>query len=175
MKGGILGLILLAGSGLVQANMTLARQVLEQPEVVGQARLSVLFFKVYDATLYAPKGQYRADQAFSLSLRYLRDFEGVKIAERSIDEMRKQGYANEQKLSLWRREMTALFPDVKAGSELTAVRTASGITDFYRGLERIGQVRDPEFSRQFFAIWLGEKSSEPEMRRQLLRLPQQSR
>ncbi|MES2721086.1 MAG: chalcone isomerase family protein [Pseudomonadota bacterium] len=175
MKGRILGLILLACSGLVQANMTLARQVLEQPEVVGQARLSVLFFKVYDATLYAPKGQYRADQAFSLSLRYLRTFEGAKIAERSIDEMRKQGYANEQKLSAWRREMIALFPDVQAGSELTAVRTGSGVTDFYRGLDRLGQIKDPEFSRQFFAIWLSEKSSEPEMRRQLLRLSQQSR
>lgn len=175
MKRIMLGLLLLACSGLVQANMALARQVLEQPAVVGTARLNVFLFKIYDATLYAPGGLYRSDQAFALSLRYLRAFDGARIAERSIDEMRKQGYANEQKLSAWRREMTALFPDVQAGSELTAVRTGSGITDFYRGLERIGQIRDPEFARQFFAIWLGEKSSEPEMRRQLLRLSQQTR
>jgi hypothetical protein len=161
-------LVLLAFTGVAQANMTLAQQVLEQPAVVGSARLTVLLFKVYDATLYAPKGQYNPEQSFALSLRYLRAFQGDKIAQRSVEEMRKQGYANEKKLALWHRQMSSLFPDVKAGTELTAVRTPSGDAVFYRGLERIGHIKDPEFSQQFFNIWLGSKSSEPEMRKQLL-------
>ncbi len=173
MSRGLVVLLCLLWVGAAQANLNLARQVLEQPAVVGQARLTVLFFKIYDATLYAPKGQYRADQPFVLTLRYLREFEGEKIAQRTVDEMRKQGFSNEAKLVLWLRAMNALFPDVGPGVELSAVRLASGATDFYRGDQRIGQVADPEFGRQFFAIWLGEKTSEPAMRRQLLKLAHQ--
>lgn len=161
-------LVLLVFAGGAHANMTLAQQVLEQPEVVGKARLTVLLFKVYDATLYAPKGQYHPDKPFVLSLRYLRAFEGDKIAQRSVEEMRKQGYVNDKNLALWRRQMVSIFPDVQAGNELTAVRTSAGEAVFYRGLERIGHIKDPEFSQQFFNIWLGPKSSEPEMRKQLL-------
>ena len=172
-KGGAMSqwlkvLVLLVFTGGAQANMTLAQQVLEQPEVVGKARLTVLLFKVYDATLYAPKGQYHPDKPFVLSLRYLRALEGNKIAQRSVEEMRKQGYINEKNLALWQRQMASIFPDVQAGSELTAVRTSAGEAVFYRGLERIGQVKDAAFTQQFFNIWLGTKSSEPEMRKQLL-------
>jgi len=173
MSRGLVVLLCLLWVGAAQANLNVARQVLEQPAVVGQARLTVLFFKIYDATLYAPKGQYRADQPFVLTLRYLREFEGEKIAQRTVDEMRKQGFSNEAKLVLWLRAMNTLFPDVRPGVELSAVRLASGATDFYRGDQRIGQVADPEFGRQFFAIWLGEKTSEPAMRRQLLKLAHQ--
>lgn len=170
MPRGLMILLCMLWAGSAQANWSVARQVLEQPVVVGQARLKVLLFKVYDATLYAPKGRYRADQPFVLTLRYLRDFKGEKIAQRTVEEMRKQGFTNEAKLAQWLRAMNALFPDVSAGVELSAVRLASGATDFYRGEQRIGQVADSEFGQQFFAIWLGEKTSEPAMRRQLLKL-----
>lgn len=159
--------------GSAQANWQVARQVLDQPAVVGQARLTVLLFKVYDATLYAPKGRYLANQPFVLTLRYLREFKGEKIAQRTVDEMRKQGFTNQAKLTAWLHTMTSLFPDVQPGVELSAVRLPSGATDFYRGEQLIGQVSDPEFARQFFAIWLGEKTSEPAMRRQLLKLASQ--
>jgi len=61
-------LVLLVFTGGAQANMTLAQQVLEQPEVVGKARLTVLLFKVYDATLYAPKGQFHPDKPLCTEL-----------------------------------------------------------------------------------------------------------
>ncbi len=173
MLRGLVILWCLLWAGVAQANLNVARQVLDQPTVVGQARLKVLLFKVYDATLYAPKGRYQADQPFMLTLRYLREFKGEKIAQRTVEEMRKQGFTDEAKLALWLRAMKVLFPDVRPGFELSAVRLASGATDFYRGDQRIGQVADPEFGRQFFAIWLGEKTSEPAMRRQLLKLTAQ--
>ena len=168
-------LLLITCSSVAHANMTLAQQVLEQPQIVGQARLKVLLFKVYDATLYAPQGRYSPDDQFALSLRYLRAFDGDKIAQRSVEEMRKQGYTNERKLAQWLRQMTALFPNVQAGTELTAVKTSSGDAVFYRGLERIGQIKDAEFSQQFFNIWLGAKTSEPEMRKELLQQAKQTR
>ena len=49
-------LLLITCSSVAHANMTLAQQVLEQPQIVGQARLKVLLFKDYDATLYALQG-----------------------------------------------------------------------------------------------------------------------
>jgi hypothetical protein len=32
----------------------------------------------------------------------------------------------------------------------------------------VGVIRDAEFSRRFFNIWLGEKTSEPKLRAQLI-------
>ena len=173
MSRRVMTLLCLLWAGSAQANWGVARQALEQPAVVGQARLTVLLFKVYDATLYAPKGRYQANQPFVLTLRYLREFKGEKIAQRTVEEMRKQGFMNEAKLASWLRTMNALFPDVQPGVELSAVRLPSGATDFYQGEQPIGQVQDPEFGKQFFAIWLGEKTSEPVMRRQLLKLASQ--
>ncbi|HCD79966.1 MAG TPA: hypothetical protein DEQ81_08050, partial [Alphaproteobacteria bacterium] len=40
-------------------------------ELVGEARFKVMFFKIYDAQLYAPNGRYSAGNPYSLRLHYL--------------------------------------------------------------------------------------------------------
>lgn len=147
--------------GVVQSHVPNA-----QP--VGTGRLSVLFWDVYDATLYAPNAVWNPAQPHALHIVYFREIEGGDIAERSADEMRKQGFADEAKLAEWQKKMAGIFPDVHKGSQLTAIYTAQKSTDFYEGDKRIGSIKDPEFSRRFFDIWLAETTSEPELRRKLL-------
>jgi hypothetical protein len=98
----------------------------------------------------------------------MRDLKGRDIAERTITEIRDQGFADEAKLSDWLARLTALFPDVGDGDSLTAIRDVAGRTLFYGGSRPIGAIDDPAFGRRFFDTWLGEKTSEPKLRRKLL-------
>jgi len=144
--------------------------VMEQPQKVGEARLSMLFWDIYDATLIAPHGEFNKQGPFALSLTYLRDFDGDDIASRSVDEMRKLGMQDEMKLASWYQKMQQIFPDVKEGQTITGLIDKDQTSHFYLDDDLLGQVDDPEFSQWFFNIWLSEDTSEPKMRQQLLGL-----
>ncbi len=135
---------------------------------VGQGRLTYLMWDVYDAALFAPQGTWKKDQPFALQLSYLRKIEGKKIADRSVEEMRGQGIADEVKLATWHTQMRKIFPNVDEGITLTGVYTQKGETVFYKDSTEIGRIQDAEFSKAFFGIWLNEKTSAPDLRRKLL-------
>ena len=162
------GLTLLSlGATLVYASTT-RNAALEGLDLVGEARMQVLFWNIYDARLYAPDGNFDADASFALSLTYLRDLQGEKIAERSVQEMRKQGFSDERTLARWYEELALMIPDVGDGNEIVGVADAEGSTQFYFDGELIGAFDEPEFTKAFFAIWLDERTSEPQFRAQLL-------
>lgn len=138
---------------------------------VGEARLKVLFWDFYDATLYAPGGVLQAGRPLALRLAYLRKLYGDKIADRSIKEMRAQGFDDEAKLSAWHQQLRDIFPDVDKHTVLTGVHLPGAETVFYRNGKRIGAVTDPAFGPVFFDIWLGEKTGYPDLRRRLLGRP----
>ncbi len=135
---------------------------------VGQGRFTYLFWDVYDATLYAPQGVWDNNKPFALTLSYLQPLKGEKIADRSIKEIRDLGFTDEAKLSTWRIQMRQIFPDVNKGITLTGIYTDAGDTIFYKNNVEIGRVKDPEFSKAFFGIWLNEKTSAPDLRQKLL-------
>jgi hypothetical protein len=84
--------------------------------------------------------------------------------------MQKQGFTGTKKLATWREEMKRIFPDVKKGKNITGILSSSGETLFYYEEKLIGTVKDPLFGKQFFAIWLSTKTSEPALRKALLGL-----
>lgn len=140
----------------------------EHSHLIGTARMTYLLWDVYDATLYAASDTWQQGQPFTLTLTYLRDLKGDAIAERSIEEMRKQGMADDEKLAHWRDRLCAVLPDVAKGTAITGVVDEQLSTTFFVDGAEIGRFEDPEFTRWFFDIWLGAKTSEPELRRQLL-------
>lgn len=146
-----------------------AYELTEKSEyLVGKAKMTYLFWDVYDIELYTPTGQWPHEGVFELSLIYYRELDGKAIAERAITEMRKQGFKDKALLQKWLQQMTDIFPTTYKSMRLTGVKTPEGNTVFYRDKEQIGEVLDPLFTEQFFAIWLGEKTSEPKLRKQLL-------
>lgn len=136
---------------------------------VGQGRYTYMAINVYDAVLYAPNGEWQEGRAMALSLTYLTGLKGEKIAQRSVDEMRKQGFADETTLTAWNAQMKDIFPNVENGSNLTGLYTSSGETWFFKNGQLIGKMQDHEFGKQFFNIWLGEKSSDLALRSALLK------
>lgn len=134
-------------------------------------RLRVWGFEVYDARLWTPPG-FRFSQAaqfsYALELQYLRRLEGGAIASRSIDEMRRVGSFSDAQAQTWLAAMQALFPDVAAGERITGINLPGVGAEFWVNGRRVGVVKDPDFARLFFGIWLDERTSEPKMRAQLL-------
>ena len=139
-----------------------------QAKEVGHGRLRVMLWDVYDATLYASDGKMQKDKPFALKLSYLRAFEGQKIADRSIQEMRSQGINDEVKLADWHAQMKKIFPDVNKGISLTGVLTQNGESVFFENNQEIGRIADPAFGSAFFNIWLSEKTNAPDLRLKLL-------
>lgn len=138
--------------------------------VVGSGVLFYAFWDIYEATLFAPGGVWDANQPHALSIEYFRALDGKAIADRSVQEIRQQGFTDEVTLAAWHAQMKAIFPDVKKGTVLTAVYIPDAHTTFYKGAETIGVIKDDAFGKAFFGIWLAEKTSEPKLRRALLGL-----
>ena len=135
---------------------------------VGEGRFSVLFWEVYDVKLFGPNGEWVTNKPFALSIQYLRHIEGKDLAARSVEEMRKQGLKDEKILTGWYNTLKNIFPDVENGSVLTAVFVPGQHTKFFSNDQEIGIVEGDEFLNWFSGIWLSEKTSEPELRQQLI-------
>ncbi len=147
---------------------SLERAWIPDAVLLGQSRLRVLFWEIYDASLYATKGVYDPEKPFALSLTYLRGFSGSDIARRSVDEIRRQGFADETVLASWMAQLDAIFPDVVEGDQIIGISQPSEETRFILNGVLIGTITDQNLSRRFFDIWLSEKTSEPDMREALL-------
>ena len=137
---------------------------------LGDARLRVLAWHVYDASLWSAAAAFMPDAAHALDIRYAMDIRAADLAERSIEEMRKLGHRDPARLARWDREMRRVFPDIRAGDRLVGVHLPGREARFYNAQGLIGTVADAEFASAFFAIWLDERTSEPRMRRRLLGL-----
>lgn len=152
--------------------------ILAQARSVGTARLKVWGFEVYDAQLWATAEFSAPDYVrtpFALQLRYLRNFEGQAIAERSIKEMRGIGSLTDTQATQWLGQMRAIFPNVRKGDRLLGLHQPGVGASFMFNGKPVGELRDPEFARLFFGIWLSGQSSQPHMRRELLGLPAQGK
>lgn len=121
-------------------------------------------FLVYEAALWG--GANPQQPPLALQLTYKRNIAGQKIVDASVQEMRQLG-ASEQSLKVWEVQMSQIFPDVKPGDQITGVYKLGGAVFLYNNRE-VGEIRDPEFARFFFAIWLDPRTSAPGLRQSLL-------
>lgn len=146
-------------------------QALPQAEALGQTRLRVWGFQIYDARLWVAPGfrAQRFDQhAAALELTYLRAFAAADIAARSITEMRRSADISTAQAAQWQQDMQRVFPDIKQGDRLLGVHKPGAGASFWFNGKPAGEIADPAFARLFFGIWLSPQTSEPAMRTALL-------
>jgi hypothetical protein len=138
----------------------------------GSGRLRFFGLHVYDARLWTGERRATADDwaatPLALEIGYARRLVGAQIAERSLEEMRRQGAIDEADAARWLAEMTRLFPDVAAGDRITGVYVPGAAARFFFNGRFRGELRDAEFARRFFGIWLARESSQPALRDALL-------
>ena len=135
---------------------SLILEAIPDAQMLGSVRYKYMFWELYDASLYSAQQPFSIEQPFSLKLDYLRNLKGEKIAERSIEEMRKLGFKDERQLDKWSQALHGMFPDVQKGDFIVGIKNQSGETIFYKNHQKLGEIDDPVFSRIFFSIWLGE-------------------
>jgi len=144
---------------------------LPQHRLIGKSRLAVWGFEVYDARLWALPGfkpENLTDEPFALELAYLRDFRSKDIAERSMTEMRRSAVISKDQAKTWTSEILRVIPDIKKGDRVMGLhRPGMGAQLLVNG-KASGDIRDPEFARLFFGIWLSPKTSQPKVRAALL-------
>lgn len=145
--------------------------LLPQHRLIGKGRLTVWGFQVYDAKLWALSGFKPDDlpaQPFALELAYLRDFTSKDIAERSITEIRRSAAIGDAQAKTWISELMRLIPDVKKGDRVMGIHLPGSGAKFLVNGKASGDMRDAEFARLFFGIWLSPQTSEPKVRAALL-------
>ena len=64
--------------------------------------------------------------------------------------------------------MLRVFPDVRKGDRLLGLQRPGEAAVFWLNGRLRGEIRDAEFARRFFGIWLSPQTSEPALRRALL-------
>jgi len=169
---------LLAGAGVLFSIHISAQTVpaelrasLPLANLAGSSKLTYWGFDVYNASLWVAPTFKAAEferHAFALELAYLRDFRSEDIARRSLDEMKRLQNISSNRAQQWERAMRDIFPNVKAGDRISGVNQPGMGVQFLTNGQVSGDIRDVEFARLFFGIWLLPDTSEPRLRQALL-------
>lgn len=145
---------------------------LQTPNLIGQGKYTYWGFDVYVVSLWAAEPALNAEQwqtqRVALELNYLRDFKGADIAKRSIDEIHTQSPLGKSKASTWLKVLEDIFPNVSKGQTLTGIYMPNTGAVFLYDDTLQGEIKDLEFAKRFFDIWLSPQTSAPELRKRLL-------
>jgi Chalcone isomerase-like len=139
--------------------------------LLGRGGLSFMMLHIYDARLWVADG-FKADDfagtSLALELEYARTLYGELIAQRSLKEMKRQGGFSDAQAERWLAAMKQVFPDVAKSDRLTGVLRPGESAQFFLNGKLRGEIRDADFARRFFGIWLSPQTSEPKLRQALL-------
>jgi hypothetical protein len=135
---------------------------------IGAGSLHWFGLHVYDARLAVAGERFDPAQPFALTLRYARDLAGARIADASLEEIRRLGFGTRADHAHWLDEMRRVFPDVRRGDELTGTAVPGRGVEFALNGRPIGAIDDPAFARAFFAIWFDPRTRARDLRASLL-------
>ena len=135
--------------------------------LVGEARLKVLIWEVYDSALFTPSGHWQGDAPYRLSLRYLRNIPAAKLVEETEKAWRQQG-RDHPRLNEWLALLGELWPDTTEGDNLVFGLSASGESAFWFNGSPLGGIDDRDFGALFGGIWLDPDTPRPALRAQLI-------
>ena len=139
--------------------------------LLGESTLRWVGLPIYDIRLwgYGPGALAQPEASrLALELHYARALEGARIAERALQEMQGLGTVPRERAERWLEAMRGIFPDVDKGDRLTGLQLPGEASRFWLNGQPIGELRDAEFTRLFFGIWLSPRSSQPQLREALL-------
>lgn len=135
---------------------------------VGEARLRVLLWSIYDSRLYTPDGDYREGiRPLRLEIEYLRSVKASALVERTRQEWDAMGRSHPRQED-WLARLDRLWPDIQAKDVLALQIAEDNVATFLHNGRIIGRIDDPAFGQQFIDIWLSPDSTRPELRQALL-------
>lgn len=137
----------------------------------GEGSLTWLFLTAYEAGLWTDAREWSMKERFALTLVYHMSFSAEELAERTLKEMKALSPGLSKKTQQRHAMMLQrAFPAVKAGDRITALHTPGQPLRFFHNGRLTATSQDNTFADPFFAIWFSPETSEPRLRRALLRL-----
>ena len=160
----------LCASLLLSALQSLAAELadpLENLQLVGEARLRVLFWRIYDSSFYSESGSYTGiEPGTALKIEYRRAIKVDEFIKRTREEWEKLDILSDES-DQWLEQLGEFLPSVIRGDVIVLKVDDNLGSVFYYNFEPIGQIRNPQFTKDFLSIWLSDKSSFPRLQRQL--------
>ena len=86
--------------------------------------------------------------ALALELTYHRAFTGAAIAQRSIEEIVRQGALTPAQAQRWLKALAAVLPDVQPGERLTGLYQPGLGMRLWHGQQALGAIDDAELARR---------------------------
>lgn len=137
-------------------------------QLVGEARLKVMLWPVYDSRLYSATGDYNSEQRpLRFEIKYLRNIDASDLVLQTELEWVQQGN-NHPRQEQWLETLQQLWPDVTKDDVIALDLDEQGYSTFYSNDELLGQITDRDFGVHFLNIWLSPDTSRPELREALL-------
>lgn len=138
-------------------------------QLVGEARLKLLLWSVYDSRLYSKTGNYKPEQRpLRFEIEYLRNIQASDLVLQTELEWEHQGVDHPRRAQ-WLDTLLKIWPDVTEDDVLTLHLDEQGQSMFYSNDKLLGQIEDPDFGVHFLDIWLSPATSRPGLRKELLR------
>ena len=140
----------------------------------GSAIYEWMWIDVYKAHLFVTESikldQDHYKQPLLLELEYFMSLDGKEIAKQSVKEIDSQVRLEESEKSRYQKDFEKIFPDVKKGDRISALfKPEEGVKFYLNSSSLIGEIKNSKDSKRFIDIWLGQKTSDPAFRKELLK------
>lgn len=137
---------------------------------VGRVKFSVLFWDIYNSTLYTKSGNYyheNSPESLLFKIEYLKDITTDNLLKRTVEQWKYLDIPESQYTPYISR-LKAIWPNISSGDSLTMlVEQKKSI--FYFNNVKVGVITDKVFSKLFLDIWLSPETSQAQLRAQLLK------
>ena len=138
------------------------------PKLIGQGTLKVLMWEVYDLRLFTDGTPFSWSNKFMLEFDYSRELKKESVIDASLKEFKLQPNVSDKDIKAWEVYLEQVIQPVQKGTKASVMWVPEGQIIFdYEGSPP-STIENENFARAFLNIWLGEKTSRPKLRSQLL-------
>lgn len=159
--------ILLLLSNLSQAGV-MRDSYLQSPLLIGQGTLHFLWWEVYDIKLFTNNTSFSWEYPFLLEFDYKREVKKEDVMQSTLKELRRQQAVSEKDTLKWQKYLDQTFQSVQVGTRAILYWDPEGKITFHYERSNPEVIQDGNFARAFFNIWLGEETSQPQLRKNLI-------
>jgi hypothetical protein len=140
----------------------------QSPKLIGEGTLKVLMWEVYDLRLYTDGIPFSWQNKFMLEFDYSRELKKESVIDASLKEFKLQPNVTDKDIEAWEVYLEQAIQSVQKGTKASIMWVPEGQIVFdYEGSPP-STIENEDFARAFLNIWLGEKTSRPKLRSQLL-------
>ena len=141
----------------------------QSPKLIGEGTLKVLMWEVYDLRLFTDGTPFSWSDKFLLEFDYSRELKKESVIDASLKEFKLQPNVSDKDIKAWEAYLEQVIQPVQKGTKATVQWVPEGQIIFHYEGSKPTTIENEKFARAFLNIWLGEKTSRPKLRNQLLK------